>query len=697
MKYFLIIFLAAGLSQCGTKNSAEMNEEHAYTNALIDETSPYLLQHAHNPVNWYPWGEEALQKAEEENKLIIISIGYSSCHWCHVMERESFEDTSVAKVMNETFICIKVDREERPDVDQVYMDAVQLMTQQGGWPLNCIALPNGKPFVGGTYFKKDQWVSLLLRAEEEFRNNTEEVYEFAERLTDGVQQNEFIALNREDAGFKKDLLETAVEKWRPSFDRVEGGPNRAPKFPLPNNYQFLMRYGQLYNDKGVEEHVELTLDKMLMGGIYDHIGGGFARYSVDAIWKVPHFEKMLYDNAQLISLYSEAYVKYKKENYKQVVYETIDFLERELTDESGAFFSALDADSEGEEGKYYVWTKEELKTILGEDYKLFSEYFNVNSKGFWEHGNFILLRDTGEASIASSYGLDDSGLRNKIAELKKKVHEVRWQREKPGLDDKSLTSWNALCISAYTDAYDVFGEERFLNRAIKTAEFILSSQKKEDGGLWHSYKNGKSTINGYLEDYAFTMEALINLYQSTFDESWLKEASALATYTQAHFFSPQNRMFFFTSDEDPDLVARKMEIADNVIPASNSSLAKALYYLGTYYENEEFMDLSKGMLNNVQQYLTSYPSGYSNWAMLFMHEVFPFYEIAISGEEVVTRAVEFNQHYVPNKLMIGSKTDSDMPLLEYKFMEGETTIYVCVNKSCKLPVNEVAEAIKQVD
>lgn len=376
--------LATAFSRCDSTNPNEMTDKHEHRNALINESSPYLLQHAHNPVNWYPWGEEALQKAADENKLIIISIGYSACHWCHMMERESFEDTAVAKVMNDNFVCIKVDREERPDIDQVYMDAVQLMTGRGGWPLNCIALPDGKPFFGGTYFKKDQWVSVLERVVNEFNTNAEEVYEFADRLTSGVQQNELIALNGEAAAFEKSTLQTTLENWEAQFDKVEGGPNRAPKFPLPNNYLFLMRYASLFNDSEVDAHVELTLDKMARGGIYDQLGGGFARYSTDERWKVPHFEKMLYDNAQLVGLYSEAFTRYGKEDYAQVVRESLAFIERELSDKSGAFYSALDADSEGEEGMYYIWTKEELKSLLGEDFPLFADYFNVNSSGIWE-------------------------------------------------------------------------------------------------------------------------------------------------------------------------------------------------------------------------------------------------------------------------------------------------------------------------
>ena len=674
-----------------------MDSTTQHTNHLIHETSPYLLQHAHNPVDWYPWGEEALEKAKNENKVILVSIGYSACHWCHVMERESFEDAEVAKIMNEHFVCIKVDREERPDIDQIYMDAVQLMTQRGGWPLNCFATPEGKPFFGGTYFPKSQWMNVLERVHNEYKNNREKVDDFANRLTQGVQSSGLIELNTAPPAFELSQLSTTMEDWVTDFDTKDGGPNRAPKFPLPNNYLFLLRYAHLNNNEEVMEQVRLTLDKMARGGIYDQIGGGFARYSTDIEWKVPHFEKMLYDNAQLVSLYSEAWQATKDPEYKRVVYETLAFIERELRGQNGEFYSALDADSEGEEGKFYIWTKEELKASLGiEDYNFTKEYYNINLKGLWEHGNYILLRDTDDESFAKAQSIDPERLEKRRKSVNERLMEVRSKRIRPGLDDKSLTSWNALMLKGYVDAYLAFGDQHFLDVALKNADFILKYQLRNDGGLYHNHKAGKSTINGYLEDYCFTIEAFIALYQATLDEKWLNRSKELLDYTIEHFLNADNGMFYFTSDLDNPLVARKMEVYDNVIPASNSSMAKGLFYLGHYFDRENYLKMADNMLNNVVPGMGRYPSGHSNWSQLMLHRTLPFYEVAISGKEAVTKREELTQNFLPNTLLIGSEADSKLPLLENKYVKGETMIYVCLDKVCQLPVSEVAEALKQI-
>ncbi|HHH54668.1 MAG TPA: thioredoxin domain-containing protein, partial [Bacteroidetes bacterium] len=373
-------------------------KQHKYTNDLINESSPYLLQHAHNPVNWRPWKPETLEEAIKENKLLIISVGYAACHWCHVMEHESFEDTTVAKIMNDNFICIKIDREERPDVDQVYMTAVQLMTGRGGWPMNVIALPDGRPVWGGTYFPKERWIAALKQLSEMWDKEPEKLIDYAAGLTSKVKQADIVQLNNDEINFTTYFLRQSIEKWERNFDNRYGGTKQAPKFPLPNNYEFLLRYSIQSGDNDIRKFVELTLDKMAYGGIYDHIGGGFARYSTDEKWHIPHFEKMLYDNGQLVSLYSNAYSLTKKELYKEVVYETLEFVKRELTGDNGIFYSSLDADSDNkhghlEEGAYYVWTIDELKSILGGDFELFKEYYNINNYGKWENGNFVLIRD----------------------------------------------------------------------------------------------------------------------------------------------------------------------------------------------------------------------------------------------------------------------------------------------------------------
>ncbi|MBI2967264.1 MAG: thioredoxin domain-containing protein [Bacteroidetes bacterium] len=676
----------------------------AHTNRLINETSPYLVQHAHNPVDWYPWGGEALAKAEKENKPIIISIGYSACHWCHVMAHESFEDEEVAKIMNNNFVCIKVDREERPDIDQIYMSAVQLITGSGGWPLNCFALPDGRPFTGGTYFPKEHWKETLLKISSEYQKNPVAFLRYAEALTQGVKTSEIIDLNPDETGFTIEELKDGVEEWKKQFDNQEGGSDRAPKFPLPNNYLFLLRYAHLAKDDNIQKHVHLTLQKMAYGGIYDHIGGGFARYSTDKFWKVPHFEKMLYDNALLVSLYSEAYRATKNTFYKQAVYETLDFIKREMTSPEGMFFSGLDADSEGEEGKYYIWTLEELQHLLGERYELFAAYFNVNEHGLWEDGKYILLRKDDEEKIAGKFNITEEKLQVEIGGCKKIILEERGKRVHPALDDKSLTSWNALMAKGYLDAYTAFNEESFLQSAEKNIRFILSNLRLPDGGLFHSWKNGNSKIPGFLEDYAFTIEALISLYEATFDPSWLKEAKKLADYVILNFYDESSGMFFFTPVNAETVITRKTEVYDNVIPSSNSSLAKGLFYLGTLFDNVEYIEKSKQMLNNMRNHIGSYTSGYSNWAILMLHHLFPFYEIAIAGKEAHQRREELNRFYIPNRIILGevvetiqTENEIKVPLLENKFVTGETLIYACFNKTCKLPVKEASKAIKQME
>jgi uncharacterized protein YyaL (SSP411 family) len=665
-----------------------------YTNSLINETSPYLLQHAHNPVDWYPWNEETLAKAKKEDKLLLISIGYSACHWCHVMEHESFEDKEVAKVMNENYICIKVDREERPDIDQIYMTAVQLMNQRGGWPLNCIALPDGRPFWGGTYFRKNDWKKQILGLANVYENDRESVIEFAEKLSKGIQDVEKIIKNPRKEIFSLNDLDKMVKPWVKDFDNINGGSDRAPKFPMPNAYDFLLRYAHVTNNKEVLKHIELTLNKMAFGGIYDQIGGGFSRYSVDKFWKAPHFEKMLYDNGQLVSLYAQGYLKFKNPIYKEIVFESLDFVERELLDKTGAFYSALDADSEGEEGKFYVWSEDELQTIIKNSYNIFKDYYNINSSGLWEHGNYILLRNNSKLEIAKKHNISINVLEGEIFEWKKTLMKSRDKRIRPGLDDKSLTSWNALMLKGYVDAYMAFEDKNHLDIALKNANFIADIQLNNDGKLWHSYKNGKSTINGYLEDYSLTISAFIRLYEATFDEKWLHLSDKMMQYAITHFHDTESSMFFFTSDLDPKLVARKMEINDNVIPASNSVIANSLFDLGIILDNNNYQKMAITMLNNVKPKMSSYATGYANYATLFIKVVQPYFEVAIVGDDANKTALDFNKLYAPNKITLGSTKQSSLPLLQNKFINGETIIYVCEDKVCQLPTSNIIEAQK---
>ena len=693
--YFLGLSLFLTIS-CNSQHNENktVKEQHKYTNALINETSPYLLQHAHNPVNWHPWNKKTLDKAKREDKLLLISIGYSACHWCHVMEHESFEDSVVAKIMNDNFICVKVDREERPDVDQIYMTAVQLMNQRGGWPLNCIALPDGRPFWGGTYFRKNDWEKQITGLANAYQNDRARVLEFAEKLSNGIKQVEMVVKNPKQEEFSWKDVDNMVSPWAKRFDNTEGGSNGSPKFPMPNAYNFLLRYAHLSDNKEVLDHVELTLDKIAYGGIYDQIGGGFARYSTDKFWKAPHFEKMLYDNGQLVSLYSEAFLKFKNPLYKDVVFESLEFIERELLNETGAFYSALDADSEGEEGKFYVWNEPQLQLFIRDDFPIFKDYYNVNSKGLWEHGNYILLRGKTKQEIAKKHKISVSDLNSKIGNWKQILMAERDKRIRPGLDDKSLTSWNALMLKGYIDAYMTFGEKHHLDIALRNANFIANTQLQSDGKLWHSYKDERSTINAYLEDYSITIAAFVKLYEATFDEEWLNLSEQMMEYTITHFYDKNSGMFFFTSDLDPELIARKMEINDNVIPASNSVMANSLYNLGIILDKEHYKKMSRTMLNNIKEDMSSYGSGYANYANLMLKLIHPYYEVVVVGKDAHEKCLQINKEYKPNKLFIGSFEKSKIPLLEEKFVEGQTMIYVCENKVCQMPTTSIIKAQK---
>ncbi|MGE5944719.1 MAG: thioredoxin domain-containing protein [Flavobacteriales bacterium] len=695
--FTLLFLLPIILFNCKSETSKDMT--HPHTNDLIHETSPYLLQHAHNPVNWNAWNDKTLEKAKSEKKLLLISVGYAACHWCHVMEHESFEDSLVAQVMNRDFINIKVDREERPDVDQIYMSAVQLMTGSGGWPLNVIALPDGRPVWGGTYFKKEQWIDILNQISKLYVENPNKLYEYADKLSQGIKSLDVVSLNTDEPVFETSFINDALKNWEKNFDYNYGGVKVTQKFMMPSNYHFLLRQAYQNDDKELQDFVNLTLTKMAYGGVYDPIGGGFSRYSVDEKWHVPHFEKMLYDNAQLVSLYADAYLITKNPLYKNVITETLEYIKNDMTASNGAFYSSLDADSntpEGklEEGAFYVWTKEELKTLLKDDFDLFSEYYNINDYGLWEHDHYVLIRKDDDVSINKKYNLSESQLAEKKQQWKSTLLTVRNKRNKPRLDDKTLTSWNSLMIKGYVDAYRVLGDKNYLEAAEKNAQFITSNQLRKDGGLNHNYKDGKSTINGYLEDYAATIDAFITLYENTLNETYLTTARDLANYSFDHFFDDSSKMFFFTSNNDASLVSRSIEYRDNVIPASNSIMAKNLFKLSHYFDNEHFSKTAMTMLNNVKPEMKEYPSGYSNWLDLMLNYANPFYEVAIVGKDAKQKIAELNKHYVPNKLIAASTTENNMPLLESRYNPQETFIYVCVNKACKLPVKEVSKSLE---
>lgn len=697
----LLICLISSLFFIGCAKKSNSMSEHQFTNALIDESSPYLLQHAHNPVDWYPWGDEALEKAKKENKLILISIGYAACHWCHVMERESFEDTAVARLMNQHFINIKIDREERPDIDQIYINAVELMTGRAGWPLNCVTLPDGRPVWGGTYFPKDTWVDALTQIQKVYTEEPDKMEAYAAQLTQGVQQSGLVTINTSTPDFNKTALDTTIRNWKKYLDFDLGGNIGAPKFALPNNLNFLLRYGAQSGDAEITRYVTNTLDILARSGINDQVGGGFARYSVDSKWHIPHFEKMLYDNGQFISLYANAFTASKNEAYKKVVYQTLEFLERELADPVGGFYSSLDADSldkDGklEEGVFYVWSEPELKELIQDDFALFKAYFNISDAWKWEHQTFNLHRTESTSNLAKSFNLSEQQLEEKVQVWKKSLLAARDKRSRPRLDDKILTSWNALLLKGYADAYAAFDDPKLLESALKNASFIIDTQLRDDGGLYRNYKNGKSSINAYLEDYATTIDAFLQLYQVTLDEQWLSTAKQLTDYCYDHFYDASSKMFFFTSDQDKALITRKIDIQDQVIASSNSIMANNLFLLGHYYYNKKYSEDAQQMLLNVVDRAYEYGGSSSNWLNLYLNYLGEFYEVAIAGTDAQVKLKELNKSYIPNKLIVGSTVESQLPLLENKFNEHQTTIYVCIDGSCKLPVTETTKAVQQM-
>jgi uncharacterized protein YyaL (SSP411 family) len=665
-------------------------------NALIHSTSPYLLQHAYNPVQWFPWGEEALNKAREENKLIIVSIGYSACHWCHVMEHESFEDEEVATVMNKSFVCIKVDREERPDIDQIYMDAVQLMTSRGGWPLNVITLPDQRPIYGGTYFPKEQWRTSLLKVAAFFRNDPDKCTEYANELTEGVNKISKVVLVPDNADRSFPDHAELLQRWAKQWDREEGGMLRAPKFPLPDSYRYLMAAAFMRKDADAIDYVKMTLSKMAFGGIYDQVGGGFTRYSTDMTWKVPHFEKMLYDNAQMVSLYSDAFKLTGNKLYQDIITETLEFIALEMTSVTGGFYSALDADSEGVEGKFYCWTIDEVEEVTGDDFKLACDYFNFNEQGYWEHDVYIPLRKNSDEEIAGRFGLSLSELNIRIFTIKEKLFQRRSGRVRPGLDNKMLCSWNALMISGYLDGYAALQKEEYLNAAINAASFIEKVFLKNDAHLLHSAKevNGEvmATVDGFLEDYAFVIDAFISLYSVTMETSYLELASRLTQTTMEEFHDKDSGLFWFTSSRAEKLIARKHEVQDNVIPSSNAVMSHNLLRLSRINGDMSMETLCRKMLVQMKDEVVRATPWHSRWARVFL-ELEQGTEVAICGEDAAIKLREILRNYLPTSVIAAGVSSSSIALLEHRFVAGKTGIYVCRNQSCQQPVFSSAEAI----
>jgi uncharacterized protein len=729
-------------------------------NNLQYETSPYLLQHAHNPVNWYAWKPEALERAKREDKPILVSIGYSTCHWCHVMERESFEKQEVADVMNAHFICIKVDREERPDVDHIYMEACQLISGSGGWPLNAFLLPDGRPFFAGTYYPpqpaygRPSWVQVLQNMANAFQNQRSLVEGQARQLTDiiknadgnFVKQTEitqtpsFFTENTEGGNFeRREWLNTIYYSLRDRFDRVEGGFGGAPKFPSTFGIQFLLDFYFYTQNPEALEHAELSLQKMIQGGIYDQIGGGFARYATDREWLIPHFEKMLYDNALLINVLSDAYKLTKKHLYRETIEETLEFILREMAVVEGdsqqssggsivhrtsdivhpiGFYSAYDADSEGVEGKFYVWDKAEIDQILGEDAPLFNAFYDVTEGGNWEHST-ILWRPLSYEEFVKKQAiphLENVGqLKAKMAECRAKLLKIRDLRIKPGLDDKNLLSWNALMISAFARAYEALGNEAYKKVAISGLDFIFKNFENQNTeepnpknpqnlkkSYFHTYKNGQAQYVAFLEDYAFLIEALLDVYTISFNKNYLEKALNITEFTIENFFDSSDGLFFFTSKDQTDILLRKKELYDSATPSGNSTMAKNLLRLGIMLDNADYKQKSQRMLEALSQSIEKYASSFSKWASLAVATVFPPFEIAVVGDDAMVKAQAINHRFLPNKIIMASvEADEKYPLLDKNLGQntegGKTWIYVCQDYACQRPVQRLEEFDKIVD
>lgn len=682
--------------------------EHKHTNRLNHETSPYLRQHAHNPVDWYPWGEEALAKARHEDKPIFLSIGYSACHWCHVMERESFENEPTAALMNELFVNIKVDREERPDLDSIYMEAVQAMTGQGGWPMSMFLTPDGKPFYGGTYYPPEprygmpSFIQVLHSVANAYQSKRDQINDQAQRLTDMLQRT--ATLSAQDSDLSTAILDEALQQLLQYFDSEEGGFGSQPKFPQPMTLDFAMTQQAHKGDLDALYMAELTLEKMAHGGIYDQLGGGFHRYSVDAIWLTPHFEKMLYDNAQLLRSYLHAWLITKQPLYRRIIDETIDYVLREMTAPEGGFYSTQDADSEGEEGKFFVWTPTEIEAILGKEAAtIFNAYYGVSARGNFEGKNILHVVTTVE-NIAQRFQMPAEAVERSLATSRRQLFDAREQRIKPGRDEKVLTEWNGLMIHALAECGAALGRADALHAAQHAANFILQQMSQPDGKLYRSYKDGKARLNAYLEDYAAFGIALVALYEATFDLRWLGEASRLTRLLIDQFDDDQNGGFYQTGLDHEQLVVRRKDFIDNAIPSGNSLTAELLLKLAVLTGNEDYRRQARLICLVMKESMARQPTGFGRLLCALNQLLVPSQEIAIVGDPEAADTAALLQvvrsRYLPTSVLALKRPgeESMLPLLEGRdLVNGQAAAYVCENYACKLPVTDAQTLARQLD
>lgn len=673
-------------------------------NRLAKESSPYLLQHAHNPVDWFPWGEEAFEKALSEDKPILVSIGYAACHWCHVMERESFENEATAVLMNEHFVNIKIDREERPDIDHIYMDALQAMAGQGGWPLNVFLLPNRQPFYGGTYFppaaayNRPSWQEVLLAVSDAFKTKRADIEQQASNLTQHLENSNQFGLEAVNSLIPKEELFTMAQCDSMALavlgqaDKEWGGFGRAPKFPGTFSIQYLLRYYRMKKDEAALQQALLSLDKMIDGGINDQLGGGFARYSTDEKWLAPHFEKMLYDNALLTDVLCEAYQLTGQPRYARAVKETLGFIEREMTSPEGGFYSALDADSEGVEGKFYVWSEEEILEVLGDDGPACCAYYDVSRHGNWEDVN-ILWMPRPLAEVAAGLAMSPEELEAIVERSRPKLLEARAKRVRPGLDDKILLGWNALMIHALCKAAGALGEEKYVQMAERAMKLVLDKMRRGDTpAFWHTYKNGEARYPAFLDDYAALIRALIALQEVTGNLTWLQEAKSVTNYVTAQFGDDAGRYFFYTEAGQSDVIVRKKEIYDGAVPSGNAVMAHNLWHLSIVYDEKSWAERALAMTGGLGQTVMRYPTSFGVWAGMVLRLVQGEPELAVTGPAYLERMRELNSLYLPYKVMLGAEKDVEgMPLLAGRAVEGKTLIYICREYRCERPVEYISE------
>jgi uncharacterized protein len=682
-----------------------------FTNRLIHETSPYLNQHAHNPVDWYPWGPEALEKSRKDDKPILLSVGYSACHWCHVMEHESFENEAIAKLMNDNFVCIKVDREERPDIDAIYMNAVQMMTGHGGWPMTVFLTPTLKPFYGGTYYPPVDrqgmpgFPRVLLTIAEAYRTKKDEINLNANEILKELQTlNRFTVSN--DI-LTSDIFSKAFSALVSSFDATNGGFGRAPKFPPSMSLMFLLRYYKKTRSPEALSMVETTLQKMANGGIYDHLGGGFARYSVDNYWLIPHFEKMLYDNALLVRVYLQTFQITKNPFYRRIAEETLEYIIRDMTDKSGGFYSAEDADSEGEEGKFYAWTKSEILEILGQETgETFCEFFNITASGNFENGTSIIHITMPLEEFAQAKNISSDALTRLLNSAKKSLYHKRCERIRPGLDNKTLTAWNGLMLTAFAEAANILGRDDYREVARRNADFIID-HLMSDGRLFRTYKDGTAKLNAYIEDYAYFAEGLLSLYEATFDIQYFNHALSLANQMITYFWDEQDEGFFFTSSDHEEMITRTKDFFDNAIPSGNSVAALTLQKIAQFTGEDKYRQDAVSILRLIQQTASRYPSafGYMLCALdFYLDEV---KEIALIGDseshEIKLFLEEIYSRFLPNKIVALSQNEKDPASSQIKLLEDKVTVagkpaaYVCRNFTCLTPVTEPQELAQNLE